>query len=83
MVLIIWDGLYAELMMITSMEFDNLAKKISEAKSCEDLKKLIKIHQQLLEVTEKLEEIFSPLLLTNITTSISILCVAAFLGDVS
>jgi hypothetical protein len=81
-VMLIWDLLYSGLMTITSMEFDILAKKVAEAKSADDLKKLIKIHQELIEVTEKLEEIFSPLLLVNISTSISILCVAAFLVDV-
>lgn len=76
------DLLYASLMSLTSMQFDILAEKISEAEDAAELKKLVKVHQQLLEITNPLEEIFAPLLLVNILSMIAGQCCMAFLGVV-
>lgn len=77
------DILYASLMTLLSMEFQILAQKIEEAESAVELKNLIKIHQELIEVTDKMEEVFSPLLLVNIFTTIALMCVGSFLAIVS
>lgn len=87
--LIATDFLYAGLMCLTSMEFDILAEMISDIDvennedAIKELKKFVKIHQELIEVTEKLEKIFSPILLINICTVIMMMCLAAFLAVVN
>jgi hypothetical protein len=77
------DFIYAGLAGVLSMEFDILSEKISKVEDAEELKKLIEIHQQLIEVTGELEEIFSPLLFMNIFATIEMLCSVLFLAVVS
>lgn len=81
MVLIITstDLLYASIMTITSLEFDILAMKIRKVENAEDLKNLIKIHQELTEIAGELEGIFSPLLFINIMIVVNMICATAFL----
>ncbi|CAG9808584.1 unnamed protein product [Chironomus riparius] len=81
------DLLYASLMQILVMELDTLGQVISEIafKNSEedvmkDIKVLVDIHQELIEVAEKLEEIFSPIILINVLGSIIGLCTASFLS---
>jgi len=84
------DLLFASLVQILSMELDILSQIISEIdmadgeeEAIKELKKLVDIHQQLIEVSGKLNEIFSPLLLINVFGSITTLCTACFLSVVS
>lgn len=81
------DMLFGNLMLILSMEFEILGQIISEInpanneeEAVKELKKLVDIHQQLIEVSEKMEEIFSPLQLFNAFGSIAALCTAVFLA---
>lgn len=82
--------LFASLVEIIAMEFDILGRKISEIKVDEAeeeairrLKSLIDVHQELIEVSVKINEIFSLLQLCNAFGSISSLCVAYFLTVVT
>lgn len=81
------DMLFGNLLQVLSMEFEILGQILSEINPAEneeeavkELKKLVDIHQQLIKVSEKLEEIFSPLQLFNAFGSIVALCTAIFLG---
>jgi len=84
------DLIFANLIQILTIEFDMLSQKISEIDSIEneedaikELKNLVDIHQDLVEISTKLEEIFSPLLLINAFGSITSLCFACFIIVVS
>lgn len=84
------DLLYFGLMLVVSMEFDILKQIISEIDPQEDqeaavkkIKELIEIHQELIEVTEKLEDKFSLILFVNIFCMIYLICGTAFLSVVS
>lgn len=84
------DLLFACLMQILVMELKILGQIISEIdvtenedEAIKELKKLIEIHQELIEVSEKLEQTFSPLLLINSLGVIVSLCTASFLSVVS
>jgi hypothetical protein len=77
------DILYANLLTVTAMEFDILAQQISELEgenASRKLKKLIEVHQKLIEDTKKLETVFSPLLLVDILGFIGIACCTMFLS---
>jgi hypothetical protein len=83
------DLLYASLMQILTMELDILGQVISEIdlengeeEAVKEVKKLVGIHQELIEVSEKMEEIFSPIFLINALGSIVGLCTACFLSVV-
>ena len=84
------DLLYASLMQILAMEFDVLSQVMSEIdisegeeEAIKELKNLVNVHQELIGVSEKLEEIFSPLLFINSFGVIAALCSASFLSVVS
>lgn len=84
------DSLFACIIQILAMEFEILGQKISEIEVCEneeeaikELKNLVNIHQELIEVSEKIDEIFSPLQLCNAFGSITALCTACFLSVVN
>ena len=71
------------------MEFDILGQVISEIdmidgeeEAIKELKKLVNVHQELIEVSEEISDIFSGLLLVNSFGSILILCSASFLAVV-
>ncbi|CAG9806538.1 unnamed protein product [Chironomus riparius] len=77
------DLIFASLTLILSMEFDILGQVISaidmihsDEKALKELKKLIGIHQELIEVSEKISDIFSGLLLINSFASILVLCIS-------
>ena len=83
------DLLYANIVQILSMEFDILGQVISEIdvdnredEALKELKKLVDIHQELIEVSEKLKEIFSPSIFINLFVTISGLCCTSFLSVV-
>lgn len=80
------DLIFISLLQILTIEFDTLSLKMSEIDSIEneedairELKNLVDIHQELIEISSKLEDIFSPLLLINVFGSIITLCVACFI----
>ncbi|XP_070506810.1 putative odorant receptor 92a [Chironomus tepperi] len=80
------DMLFANMTQVLCMELDILGQIMSkidpdknEEEAIKELKKLVDIHQQLIEVSEKLQEIFSPLQLINAFGSIAALCTAIFL----
>ena len=84
------DLLYASTMQILVLELDILGQNISdislnirEEDAIKELKKLIDIHQDLIEISENLEDIFSPILLINAFGSIVSICTACFLAVVS
>jgi len=82
--------LYFGLMIILSMEFDILGQVMSEIDPRDDqesavkeMKTLIEIHQELFEIAEKLQNIFSLILFVNIFGMIYLICGTAFLSVVS
>lgn len=84
------DFTFVSLIQIMCLEFDILGQAISEIslenrekEAIEELKKLINVHQELIEASETIEEIFSFLLFVNISGSITALCTMAFLSVVS
>lgn len=84
LVVLFTDIFIAELLCVLSMEFDILSHLIAEIDledgdedAIKELKKLVDIHQQLIEVAESLEEFFSPVLLVDLLVFISCLCIAA------
>ncbi|XP_070506823.1 odorant receptor 85b-like [Chironomus tepperi] len=81
------DMLFACLIQILALEFDILGQIMSkidvaegEEKAIKEFKRLIDIHQQLIEVSEKLDDTFAPLQLINAFGSITALCTASFLA---
>lgn len=83
------DLIFASLLQTLSMEFDILGQIISEInteneeEAIKELKILVDIHQELIEASEKLEEVFAPLQLINTFGSIIALCTACFLTMVN
>ena len=83
------DLLYAELVAITAMELNIMGQMMSEIdpednqeKALDDLKKLVKVHEDLIEVTEKLQETFSLILFMDLFGIIGMMCTLAFLSFV-
>ncbi|KAL7025575.1 hypothetical protein ACKWTF_013540 [Chironomus riparius] len=81
------DLLYFGLMIVVSMEFDILSQIMSEIDPQEDqkaavkkMKELVEIHQELIEITEIIEDIFSFILFANIFGMIYLICGTAFLS---
>ena len=84
------DLIFAILTQILSMEFDILGQVISEIdmidgedEAIKELKKLIDIHQELINASEDISHIFSELLLINSCGAIVIICLSSFLSVVS
>lgn len=84
------DLLYGCLVQILSMELKILGQIISEVdfsnneeEAVKELKRIVEIHQELIEVSEKLEDIFSPSIFFNAFASIAGLCSASFLSVVN
>ena len=83
------DLLFTSIMQILSMEFEILGQVISEIniendeEAIREMKILVDIHQELIEASEKLEEIFSLLQLFYTFGSITALCTACFLAAVN
>ncbi|KAL7026800.1 hypothetical protein ACKWTF_005171 [Chironomus riparius] len=80
------DMIFANLTQILCLELDILGQNMDEIDPADDeevamkeLKKLVYIHQQLIEASENLNEVFSPLQLINAFGSIAALCTAIFL----
>ena len=84
------DLLFACLMQILVMDLNILGKIMSEInveeneeQAIKQLKELVGVHNDLIEVSEKLEQTFSPLLLINAFGVIVSLCTASFLSVVN
>lgn len=83
------DLIFINLAHILTMEFEILNEKFKEMDLIDDeievireLKNLVKIHQDLIEMSEKLDEVFSPLQLVNAFGSIVAICTGCFLAVV-
>jgi odorant receptor len=72
------DCLFSTLMSIVCLRFDGLRQEIRMVKVYEDVKCFVEKHSALIEVCEKLEKSFSPLILFNILVATSILCFQVF-----
>lgn len=80
------DMIFGNLTQVLCMEFDILGQFMdeidpteNEEEAIKELTNLVNVHQELIEVSEKLQEIFSPLQLINAFGSIAALCTAIFL----
>ncbi|CAG9806667.1 unnamed protein product [Chironomus riparius] len=81
------DLLYAELVALTAMELSILGKMMSEIdpqddqeNALSDLKKFVKVHEDLFEVIDKLQDIFSVILFMDLFGVIGMMCTLAFLA---
>ncbi|CAG9806666.1 unnamed protein product [Chironomus riparius] len=81
------DLLFANLVHVLAMEFDILSVKISEIgiienekEAIKELKNLIDIHQDLIETSQKLNDIYSLLQLINAFGTIVAFCTGSFLA---
>lgn len=84
------DLLYIELVALASMELSILGQLINEInpeegmkKADKKLKRLTKVHEDLIEVTRKLNEIFSLIMFIDIFGVIGLMCLSAFMTFVS
>lgn len=84
------DIMITTMTQLLVMEFDILGHEMSEIdvkngeeETIKNMKALIDVHQELIEVAEKINQIFSPLLLIDVIAWIITLCTAAFLFVVS
>jgi hypothetical protein len=84
------DLLYIELVAIATMELNILGQLISEIDPEDDmesarkeLQRLTNVHQELIDVTEKLNEIFSLILFIDLVGIIALMCLSAFMTFVS
>lgn len=82
------DFTFVNLIHILCLNFHELGQMIRELSctdvdSLEKLKNLIKKHQQLIEISDEIEEVFSFVLFINVFASIIALCTGAFLTIVS
>ena len=89
-IILMTDLLYAELVALNAMELKSIGHMMSEIdpeddqeKAIEDMKKLIKIHEDLLEVSGKIEEVFTGILFIDLFGIIGMMCSLAFLAFVS
>ncbi|KAL7025509.1 hypothetical protein ACKWTF_013502 [Chironomus riparius] len=80
------DLLFVDLVHVLVMEFDILCIKIieiglikDEQEAIRELKNLINVHQKLIEISQKLNKVFSPLQLINAFGTIVALCFGCFL----
>lgn len=83
------DLIFGSLMQVLIMEFNILGQVMSEIDTIDPqeaitkMRTLLDIHQELIETSESLNEIFAPLQLVNAFCSIFALCTASFLAVVS
>lgn len=89
-IILMTDLLYAELVALNAMELKNLGHMMSEIDpaddqeaAIEDMKKLVIIHDDLLKVSCKIEEVFSGILFIDLIGIIGMMCSLAFLAFVS
>ncbi|CAG9806664.1 unnamed protein product [Chironomus riparius] len=86
-ILLLTDLLFAELVALTALELNSLGHKISEIDpngnqegAIEMLKEFAKIHEDLLEVTADLEQVYSLILFIDIFGILSSMVTFAFLA---
>ncbi|CAG9804873.1 unnamed protein product [Chironomus riparius] len=84
------DLLYVELVALASMELSNLGQLMSEIdpddgmeNAQKELERLTKVHEELIEVTRKLNEIFSIIMFIDLFGIIALMCLSAFMTFVS
>lgn len=83
------DLLFSSLVCVLSLELEIIGHLLSEIDEDDDeraiteMKLFIDVHQDLIEVSEKINDIFSPSLFVNILASILVLCNVEFLIMVS
>ncbi|KAG5673083.1 hypothetical protein PVAND_003158 [Polypedilum vanderplanki] len=79
------DSLFYSLVCVTSMNFDILAHKLSQIEPENDenaekkLQEIIDGYNELTDIANELEEIFSPLLFVHIFAGITHICTSVFL----
>ncbi|KAG5678380.1 hypothetical protein PVAND_008060 [Polypedilum vanderplanki] len=83
------DVLYCSLVCLTSMEFDIMGQKINQLDPENDenaerkLQDIINRYNELTDISNELEDIFSFLLLNNVFAGIFMLCVCVFFAFTS
>lgn len=83
------DLLFCSILTLLSMQFKILSQDIRDIDASEGedafkkLKNQVKIHQELIDLSEMIEEIFSPSLLMNVMTSSMVICLTGFSAFVS
>lgn len=83
------DLLFCSILTLISMQFKVLSQDIRDIAASEGeeafrkLKSQVKVHQELVELSERIEEIFSPSLLMNVMTSSMVICLTGFTAFVS
>ena len=89
-VVLMTDLLYIELVALTALQFNILSQKMNEINpqngqelAMGKLKELINIHRELIEITQKLEKIFSPILFIDVFGILGATCLTSFLSFVS
>lgn len=81
------DLLFVELVAVINVELEALAQLISEIdpadgqdEAIDELKKLSENHQQLIDISEELKDIFSPILFIDCFSMMITMCCTAFLS---
>lgn len=84
------DSFFCNIMNVLCMEFEIVGQRLSEIDPLEDqmeaikdIKKLVEIHQELIEVSEKLENIFSFFFLIDVFGIMALMGLESFLSVVS
>lgn len=83
------DLLFCAIISLLSMQFRILAQNILEIshekpkEALKELKQLIEIHQELIDLSLELEKIFSPSFLLNVMSSGFVICLTGFQTFVS
>lgn len=78
------DLLFCSIIMLLSMQFKIISENIRHHhEDLGKLKDLIKLHQELVELSDLVEEIFSPSFLLNVFSSSFVICLTGFQAVVS
>lgn len=83
MTILATDLMFCSILTLVSMLFQILSSEIREIQSKDEaavklLKGQIKMHQELIEISQKIEEIFSPSFLLNVFSSSFVICLTLF-----
>jgi gustatory receptor len=75
------DLIFCSLITLLSMQFDILCLKLQQLTSKDDvakIKQLMELHKKIINLTQLLEEIFSPTILLNFTMSSMLICLFGY-----
>jgi odorant receptor len=72
------DLLFCVCITLLCIRFDKLKLEIESISFVKDLKKCVETHNQLIKISERLDEIFSPSILFNIFAASFIICFTGF-----